>query len=159
MKNFILSITVFFLLMTGCNNTVTTESHEEHTGHDQKNTATAAADSLAENHEGRNVAVQLDNGKKWVANPETKEGINRMQSIVRTGITANAEPASLIEPLKKEFQTIFEKCTMKGEAHEQLHNYLVPVKDYLKHLEHKSMASRVLSDLEKYLMTFGNYFE
>ena len=43
--------------------------------------------------------------------------------------------ASLKKELEEEFTTIFEKCTMKGEAHNQLHNYLKPMIAFFEGLE------------------------
>ena len=112
-----------------------------------------------ESHEGKTTQVSLDNGKKWKANQETIDGIHKMQTIVRNGSAADAAPGTLSEPLKQEFQTIFEKCTMKGEAHEQLHNYLMPVKGYLDQLNDGNTGVKALSDLDAHLLTFQNYFE
>ncbi|HRN48739.1 MAG TPA: hypothetical protein PK110_01100 [Niabella sp.] len=112
-----------------------------------------------EHSEKTTVSVQLDNGKKWKANPETVEGIEKMQAIIRNGIIAKAQPDLLYEPLQKEFQTIFEKCTMKGEAHEQLHHFLTPVKEYLDEMKGNADATDAMEDLKDHLRTFGEYFE
>lgn len=46
-----------------------------------------------------------------------------MSSLVQNGITGKVEVEKLYDSLQVEFKTIFAKCTMKGESHNQLHNF------------------------------------
>jgi len=101
--------------------------------------------------------LTLDNGKLWIANPETTEGIHTMQKILSER-KQEASGAVLKEALEKEFEMIFEKCTMEGEAHEQLHNYLLPLKMKLNKLDGTNDAE-VLKDIENYLKEYPNYFK
>lgn len=112
----------------------------------------AAAEAV---HESK--AVMLDNGKLWVANPETTEGIKNMQKIIAER-KQEATGAVLKEALENEFQMIFEKCTMKGEAHNQLHNYLVPLKMKLNQLDGTN-DDAVISEIDAYLKEYSNYFQ
>ena len=48
---------------------------------------------------------------------------------------------------------------MKGEAHEQLHQYLVPLKNRLDVLKTGAKREETLLDIRAYLETFDNYFE
>ena len=115
-------------------------------------TTEAAAEAV---HESK--AVMLDNGKLWVANPETTEGIKNMQKIIAER-KQEATGAVLKEALENEFQMIFEKCTMKGEAHNQLHNYLVPLKMKLNQLDGTN-DEQVISEIDAYLKEYSNYFQ
>ena len=104
-------------------------------------------------------AVQLNKGQKWMANPETTEGIAKMQTLVEMYLTRDsADIKTLRSGLETEFSTIFAKCTMEGEAHEQLHNYLLPLKDKLKALDEQAGTHEVEA-IKAYLFTFSNYFE
>ena len=69
--------------------------------------------------------LSLDNGKLWLANQETTIGVNNMIELMSTFTEKDSVESygKLTEQLKSEFTTIFEKCTMKGEAHNQLHNF------------------------------------
>ncbi len=104
-------------------------------------------------------SVQLDNGNKWMANIETTQGIQSMTQMVDAGL---ADPASSVAPLKEnlllEFTDILNKCTMTGESHEQLHNYLLPLKDQIENLD-GSDKKEVLEEIKSYLSTYKNYFE
>ena len=103
--------------------------------------------------------VQLDNGKKWKANAETITGINHMSSLVQNGIDRKIEAVKLYDSLKVEFKTIFDKCTMTGESHNQLHNYLIPIKGQLEKLKAGNNDAEILKEMQEYLLIFKNYFE
>ena len=46
---------------------------------------------------------------------------------------------------------------MTGEAHEQLHNYLIPIHQRLSGFDASDATQ--LADMKSYLGTYGNYFE
>lgn len=99
-------------------------------------------------------AVQLNNGQKWEANRETTEGIRMMIERVEFFKKEGSEDYSALQAnLQSDFQMIFQKCTMKGEAHDQLHNYLLPLK---KELDELSAVN--LDSVNTYLQTYSQYF-
>ena len=63
-----------------------------------------------------------------------------------------------LESLKAEFEMIFKKCTMTGEAHEQLHNYLIPLKTKIENLSVK-ISDENTEELKKYLKDYFDYFQ
>ena len=75
-------------------------------------------------------SLSLNEGKRWIANKETTEGVQNMIELMNKVVDKNTIEAygKLTENLKLEFAAIFQKCTMKGEAHNQLHNFLIPIK-------------------------------
>ena len=101
--------------------------------------------------------VLLDDGKKWIANPETTMGIRAMLKAIQ-----NHEVAQQVEKLKttleNEFQMIFQKCTMTGPPHDQLHNYLLPLKEKISALNEKSDPGKIL-EINNYLLGYDTYFE
>ena len=137
---------LLFLSLAACKNATKEPAKTEEV------TTGVAAESV---HEAK--AVTLDNGKLWVANPETTEGIKNMQKIISER-KQEATGAVLKETLENEFQMIFEKCTMTGEAHNQLHNYLVPLKMKLNQLDGTNDEA-VLSEIDAYLKEYSNYFQ
>lgn len=157
---FALTAFALALFTLGCTNNAgeTNEAHDhqadEHAGdgHDH----TGADHEHAE--EGSEIPkVKLDNGKRWIANVETTEGIAKMAALLSSYDPATGDAKALKAGLEEEFALIFERCTMTGEAHDQLHNYLLPI--------HKEMADINLSEkedrdeLQAYLGTYGTYFE
>lgn len=107
--------------------------------------------------------VLLDEGVRWKANAETTEGIEKMIRILNGFEQADEIEAyaSLSEALNAEFILIFQKCTMKGEAHNQLHNYLLPMRVYFKRLESKDLerCKTSFAKLSEHLALYSAYFE
>lgn len=157
MKKFKFLLPVILLVFVACN---TQESNKEvnHYSHQQSEMKDEQKDNK-EGHEETAGKVQLDNGKKWKANAETITGISNMSSLVQKGIGGKMDAAKLVDSLQVGFKTIFDKCTMKGESHNQLHNYLIPIKGQLKKLKAGSKDGEILKEMQEYLLTFKNYFE
>jgi hypothetical protein len=105
--------------------------------------------------------LRLNNGNKWQANPETTEGILAMKEHLDAFRNLGLDDYNQLRVnLELEFQTIFEKCTMKGEAHNQLHNYLYPMRDCFSDLSKGTeTAEKAFITLEKYLPMYFDYFE
>lgn len=107
--------------------------------------------------------VRLDNTKLWQTNIETTQGIKKMQQIMHSFSDRNnvVAYASLKSELETEFTTIFQKCTMKGEAHNQLHNYLKPMMPIFEGLESTNLATckANFKAMEKHLAGYANYFK
>ncbi len=107
--------------------------------------------------------ISLDNTKLWKANLETTEGIKKMQNLMYSfseveNINAYA---SLKSDLELEFTDIFQKCTMKGESHNQLHNYLKPMLGIFEGLESSDLKTckTNFKTMENHLAGYANYFE
>lgn len=105
--------------------------------------------------------LTLNNGLKWQANPETTEGViammDHLEAFRNLGL---GDYEQLRIHLEDEFKMIFEKCTMKGEAHNQLHNYLYPMRDYFSKLSKGSeTAEKAFLALEDYVPMYFDYFE
>ena len=105
-------------------------------------------------HDG--APAQLDNGRRWKANPETTAGIANMVGILAAYDQATGDPEALKAALEEEFGLIFERCTMTGEAHEQLHNYLLPIHHQLRGFEATEVQRTALGER---LAAYGKYFE
>lgn len=72
--------------------------------------------------------------------------------------TDKGDVAGLTGNLEKEFSGILEKCTMKGEAHEQLHNYLLPLKSKIEELKAHPETAKIKA-VQSYLLEYENYFQ
>ena len=99
---------------------------------------------MMDHHQEENAnPVQLNNGEKWEANPETTEQIKKMIALTDTfpALPVAADYSALKVKLETEFQLVFQKCTMTGEAHTQLHNYLIPLKGMIEELGSDNLAA------------------
>lgn len=102
--------------------------------------------------------VSLKEGQLWEANAETTQGIKNMQKIIAEFPNESGNSEELTSHLKAEFAMIFKKCTMTGEAHEQLHNYLIPLKTKINSLS-EVVTNEKTTDLKNYLEDYFNYFQ
>lgn len=153
MKTYVPVLALFVLMATGCS--PVEAPHGDH-AHDQA----VMQHEHDEDHEHAEEVigeVKLDNGQTWEANVETTQGIEAMASIAAGYDAATGDGIVLKEELTAEFQEIFAKCTMTGEAHDQLHNYLFPLKKKLDGLG-EDPSEEQMADLREYLDTYTNYF-
>ena len=116
-----------------------------------------------EQHHNRVEELKLNNGNLWEANAETTEGIHAMlQLMANFSEVENLEAyATLKQNLEAQFKTIIQKCTMTGEAHDQLHLFIVPMKDLFNGLTASDIENNKehFNKLNTHLKTYKNYFE
>lgn len=156
-SHFSLLLGIAFFNVTCQNTNHKTDDHATHT------------DEHAKHNETKNVHVEdehtltLDNGNRWQANSETTQGVSNMIQIMdEFSETERSEDyQALTDTLTREFQMIFQKCTMKGEAHNQLHNFLIPIKGAFENLGSTDLEKnkKAFTHLRKHLNIYKDYFE
>ncbi len=114
-------------------------------------------------HEAQANNVTLKNGEKWKANFATNKGIRNMKSLM-TNFRMDSSISYFRETgvkLQKEFQHIFQRCDMTGEAHNQLHNYLHPMSEWFSILKNGSLTEcrSTANALKKHLEEYDSYFK
>lgn len=114
--------------------------------------------------EGTNdLTLKLNDGKRWEANAATTEGIKKMMVIVDESSESDSLKTyiQLKTDLEDEFASIFKQCTMTGPAHDQLHNYLFPLKRLFNRLKSEDTEDRIkaISELNQYLKVYSEYFD
>jgi len=120
--------------------------------------------ACSSDHPGKAGPVQLNQGNRWLANSETTTGIAEMQAILSKYEGKTAEVAnrkSLRDELELAFQGIFKQCTMTGPAHDQLHNYLLPMKAQFEKIESENAmeAEEAIKQLKQHLAEYNTYFQ
>lgn len=140
----------FTLLALGCG--TDTPAHGDHTDEGPVAAQTSGAP------ESDVPAVRLDSlGNRWIANPETTTGIANMSAIIQAFDPANGNADTLKAALEEEFGLIFERCTMEGEAHNQLHNYLIPIHHALREFDGNEARDR--EAMATHLATYTTFFQ
>jgi len=136
------------LILTSCKN-------------DRQKKETQSKTEEVHTHE-KGTPVQLYDGNLWIANPETSTGIKNMRALMQnfSDTESVAAYATLKDSLEVQFKSILTQCTMTGEAHNQLHNYLLPMKGLFKELGASDINTRKKSfnTLKKHLKQYSNYF-
>ncbi len=142
----------------------TDESHAHHhdEGHEHIHDDSSADDHDHQHHEDRS-EVTLNNGEKWKANPETTEGVHNMLLLINNlSQPEESESYTILKlNLESEYGQIFKKCSMTGEAHEQLHNYLFPLKALFSGLESEFLSDQkaAMEQIRTHIRTYPDYFE
>jgi hypothetical protein len=129
--------------------------------------AFAACQETDQTHQNNGQEVSLEKTetsslKIWEANIETTQGFTRMNEIINdfSGFENTAAYTQLKSDLLVEYKLIFKNCTMKGEAHDQLHQYIMPFSDWFKGLSsgdlevNKSAYDAIKAHLEDYKNRF-----
>jgi len=120
--------------------------------------------SACNQHSHKVEELVLNDGEKWEANSETTQGIDNMKTIL-ANFSESSSDASSREDLKKaletEFGNIFKQCTMTGEAHDQLHHFLFPMKELFNKIasDKETEGKEAIKHLKKHLDIYGNYFK
>lgn len=151
MKRILLYITVFSILIS-CKNTSEKEIETKAEPIIEKTVQTSEGDK-----------VELDHGNLWEANDDTTVGINKMKNRLSSFSETENTSAYLIlkESLEADFTELFQKCTMKGEAHNQLHNYLLPMIDLFEGIESSEIATctKNFNGLKTHLDSYTSFFK
>jgi len=106
--------------------------------------------------------MKLDGDNKWDANIETTQGIEKLQKILKNDKSKSTEDFQGLEKKMADVMTnIFDKCTMKGGSHDNLHTFLLPLikkMDMLKEVssvkQGKIISMRISSHLTEYKTFF-----
>jgi hypothetical protein len=156
MKKIIFITALLLVSFIGCRNAE--QKHQD----ENKSESTVTTPHEDEGPEHAN-AIALNNGEKWDANAETTSGIIVMNTMVN-GMSDQAtleDYHDLKTKMEASFNEILQKCTMTGEAHNQLHNYLVPMRAIIEKLNAPEIETcrEALNELKAHLAEYGNYFK
>ncbi len=110
-----------------------------------------------------NLELHLNNGDKWIVNPETHEGIKIMDSIISAFKKENKKDYNALgKALSKQTSYIIKNCSMKGEPHDQLHVVLIPMLDeilFLRASGNTTDSYKALTTLDALIDTYFKHFK
>ena len=119
--------------------------------------------SVAQEHAHGDEEIQLNQGQKWKVDAEMLSIIRTMENDVASFKGSElAEYNSLSEKLKKNIDLLTSNCTMKGQAHDELHKWLLPYIDLVNAFsEAKGGADseKLFQDVKNSFVTFNQYFQ
>ena len=105
--------------------------------------------------------IPLNDGKPWVTDASTIQGIDAMLLTLRnTELSNNGENDVLRPQLEEHMRNIFSQCTMEGKGHDYLHEYLFFARALIKDVDHEDMGTRLTrrNQLRDYLKECHKYF-
>ena len=117
----------------------------------------------AHHHDEHGQALSLDNGERWKADDHTRSVVEEMKSeLLDFEGSAERDYTALSDSLTNQLNALIAGCTMKGPAHDALHQWLGPVTENVKVLsatEDASTASTRVDALEESLNSFDTFFQ
>ena len=108
-------------------------------------------------------AIVLNNGQKWKVVPPMMAHIRNMETDAKSfeGSTL-AEHKTLATKLQTNLNLLTSNCTMTGQAHDELHKWLLPyigmVNDFAK-AETKEDAAAYAAKIKESFTVLNTYFE
>lgn len=152
-KILILSLTSVFIF--GCNSNTSNNEEKEIT-----ETETVVEPTEEEHHYDEHEAIVLDNGNKWKVVESMLIYIRNMEEAVNN-FEGDDYPA-LAKTIDENIRTLTESCTMEGQAHDELHKWLVPFIGLSEEFDvavEKEEQVRIYNEFKEAFVEFNKYFE
>jgi len=116
-----------------------------------------------DNHDHEHDGVVLNNGEKWEVVEHMMAHIQRMENDVTNfnGKTV-VEYKTLSEDLIDNLNLLTSNCTMTGQAHDELHKWLLPYIDLANEfteIETEVEAEEYFQQIQTSFVTFNQYFK
>lgn len=113
----------------------------------------------AEHHHDEHEAIVLNNGEKWKVDDNMMEHIRNMEKdVIAFAGNSDKDYAQLATNLKTNLDLLTSNCTMKGQAHDELHKWLVPYIKLVDTLE-KEPSEAEFKAIQDSFATFNQFFQ
>ena len=117
-------------------------------------------------HDDEADAIQMDGDKKWVVVPEMMKYIRNIEDAVvefsKKENTSFDDYKNLAQQIEKNLGDLTSNCTMTGQAHDELHKWLVPFLDLSKEFSESKNQEEAKNNFQKVkesFEVFNKYFE
>lgn len=129
-----------------------------------KNLNKSNTDTIAQNHSHEDgERIVLNDGKKWAVDPPMMVHLRNMENEVNAFSEKNStDYSALALSLEKHINLLTSNCTMKGQAHDELHKWLLPFIDLTEAFGEAATqeeAAALFAEIETAFTTFNVYFE
>ena len=133
------------LLLFSCN----TKSKEEKT----------TEINTEEHQHSESETIQLNNGEKWKVDDNMMLHIRNMEKdVVHFDQEKSTNYSLLANKLKTNIDILTSNCTMKGQAHDELHKWLVPYIELVDSFSKEKSANQ-FTEIQNSFKTFNQYFQ
>jgi len=150
MIKIISSLTVISLLVSSCGSTVADKSNEH----------IEIVDT--EEHDHSNEEIVLNNGQKWKVDDSMIVHIRNMEKDVNSFEAKSFDDyVVLAEKIAVNLDLLTSNCTMTGQAHDELHKWLLPFIDLSDEFSASKTeeAAAIYQEIKTSFITFNTYFE
>ncbi len=139
------------LLLFSCGNTVNEDSNKE------------TVVVVKEEHHHNDDPIALNNGSKWKVDANMMTHIRNMEKDINTlDLRGAKEYAELAGKLEHNIELLTSNCTMEGQAHDELHKWLLPFIDLSSEFSECKTAenyNEIFQKIKSSFVTFNTYFE
>jgi len=148
----ILYVILLTITLYSCNNTVDDEGSE------------GKVSMIPIEHEhGNDEVIVLNNGEKWKVDENMMAHIRNMENDITAFKTSEVKNYSVLaSQLERNIELLTSNCTMEGQAHDELHKWLIPYIETVEAFSESTKnngAAEQLAQIEKSFITFNQYFE
>mgnify|MGYP001240637265 CR=1 FL=1 len=153
MKKIFLISTIAIALIA-CKNENHHENHDEHEHHDE----TATHEEDHHNHESE--AIMLNDGEKWKVVENMSGYIRNMEKALNE--FEGEDYPTLAKTIDENIRALTENCTMEGQAHDELHKWLLPFIELSEEFDvatEKENQEKIYQEFKKMFVEYNTYFE
>ena len=108
-------------------------------------------------------AIALNNGEKWKVDDKMLVHIRNMENDINSFENAsNSDYKELAKKLQSNLDLLTSNCTMQGQAHDELHKWLLPYIDLVNVFSETTNKQELQAQLKKIqasYLTFNQYFQ
>ena len=153
MNKLILTFAVGSLLLYSCGNS----------SNEKLNNQTEVAQHNDHHHDDESEAIELNNGEKWQVNANMITHIRNMENdVISFAKVEQKDYKVLSEKLQASIDLLTSNCTMTGQAHDELHKWLLPYMDLVEELSeaiNEAEALQQFENIQTSFTTFNQYFQ
>jgi 50S ribosomal subunit-associated GTPase HflX len=125
----------------------------------EKNKETQTETKVETEHHHDHEAIVLNNGEKWKVDDNMMTHIRNMEKdVIAIADNSDKNYKELTSKLKTNLDLLTSNCTMKGQAHNELHKWLVPYIELVDALE-KDQSEAQFKAIQDSFQTFNQYFQ
>lgn len=155
MKTKILILLLTSVFIFGCSSNTSNNEEKEN-----EPSETVVEPTEEEHHHDGHEAIVLDNGNKWKVVESMLIYIRNMEEAVNN-FEGEDYPALAIT-IDENVRALTENCTMEGQAHDELHKWLVPFIGLSEEFDvatDKAEQERIYNEFKEAFVEFNKYFE
>lgn len=143
-----IAIFLMSLFIFGCNNTVIDNTYKS---------------TDKEEHHHNDGPIVLDNGEKWKVDDNMMIHIQNMEIEINSFDSQNENDYNnLAKSIDNHLDLLTGNCTMKGQAHDEMHKWLLPFLDLSEEFSASQTIEEFTTNFEKIktsFITFNTYFK
>ena len=114
-------------------------------------------------HDDESEAIELNNGEKWTVDANMLTHIRTMENdVISFAKVEQKDYKVLSEKLQASSDLLTSHCTMTGQAHDELHKWLLPYMDLVEELSeaiNEAEALQQFENIQTSFTTFNQYFQ